>query len=71
MINTSNIEDKLLLKVKSYFDRRNIYYEIKFILTRMKLGLILYYFKHYFISYLKRFLKVRLAVANSVDDIKK
>ena len=31
---------------------------------------MLYYFKHYFISYLKRFLKVRLAVANSVDDIK-
>ena len=31
------ILNKLLLKVKSYFDRRNIYYEIKFILTRMKL----------------------------------
>ena len=64
MINTSNIEDKLLLKVKSYFDRRNIYYEIKFILTRMKIGLMIYYFKYYFMSYVKRFLKGKVRRPN-------
>lgn len=45
--NTSEIDTALLLKTKGYFDKRNIYQEIKFIITRAKLNLLIYYFRYY------------------------
>lgn len=46
-INISPLPDKLLLRIKRHFDMNNIYQEMKFILTRMKLGLLFYYFFYY------------------------
>ena len=45
--NTSEIDIKLLLRVKGYFDRRNILKEIKYIITRLKVGLFIYYVRYY------------------------
>ena len=47
LINTSQIKTKVLLKIKAYFDKYNIYQEIKLILKKFKVGLLFYYFKHY------------------------
>ena len=46
-INTSNVPDEEILRIKRYFDMNNIYQEVKFILTWLKFGLLLYYFFHY------------------------
>ena len=46
-INTSKIDTNFLLKIKNYFDRRNIYQEIKFIITRLKFNLFMYYLRYY------------------------
>ena len=45
--NTSKVDTSLLVKTKGYFDRRNIFQEIKFIITRMKFSLFIYYVKFY------------------------
>ena len=47
IINTSKIDTNFLLKIKDYFDRRNIYQEIKFIIARLKFDLFIYYLRYY------------------------
>jgi len=46
-INTSKIDTRHLLKFQRYFDRRNIYQEIKFILMNFRVNLLFYYIKYY------------------------
>lgn len=46
-INTSNVKTQVLLKIKRYFEKRNIYQEVKFVLIRLKISLMIYYFIHY------------------------
>jgi radical SAM superfamily enzyme YgiQ (UPF0313 family) len=47
MINTSNTPLEDLVKIKKYFDLRNIFQEIKLILIRLNFSLMIYYFIHY------------------------
>jgi len=49
-INISNVKTEVLLKTKRYFNRRNIYQEIKFILINGKIVLMIYYFIHYMLK---------------------
>ncbi len=50
LINTSNVADKVILKIKRHFDLNNIYQELKFIFTNMKIGLFFYYLFYYVIK---------------------
>lgn len=60
-INTSIVRTELLLKIKRYFEKRNIYQEIKFILIRFKISLMVYYFIQYVLKpKTKHFKKVHL-----------
>lgn len=47
VINTSNVRTELLLKIKRYFDRRNIFQEVKVILSSFKINRLIYYFNNY------------------------